>query len=137
VVAYSFKQIFIEPIEAGTKRQTMRNERERHVRVGEEIQLYYGMRTRHCRLIGRALCAAVTPVALDFMNDRVVIGDGTPGIRVLGTFRKINDFARADGFRDWNDLIAFWAKEHPKVPDRWSGVLIEWTAFRSAAIIAA
>jgi hypothetical protein len=46
VVAYSFRQQFRPPILAGTKRQTIRADRKRHARPGEQLQLYTGMRTR-------------------------------------------------------------------------------------------
>jgi len=59
MVAYSFKAQFREPILAGTKRQTIRADRKRHARLGEALQLYTGMRTRQCKLIGRATCNAL------------------------------------------------------------------------------
>lgn len=68
MVAYSYKARFVEPIRLGLepgpwipgmKRQTIRADRKRHARPGEEIQHYRGMRTRQCFLIGRAICEAV------------------------------------------------------------------------------
>ena len=52
MVAYSFKKQFGPPILAGTKAQTIRADRKRHVRSGELVQLYTGMRTRQCRRLG-------------------------------------------------------------------------------------
>lgn len=51
MVAYSFHPRFVDAILGGTKRQTIRMHRRRHARPGEEMQLYAGMRTRHCRLV--------------------------------------------------------------------------------------
>ena len=64
---------------AGTKGGTIRAARKRsyyqkpgahrpagHARVGEELQLYTGMRTKHCRLIARKTCVAVEPITLVF-----------------------------------------------------------------------
>jgi hypothetical protein len=126
MVAYSFKTRFVTPILAGTKRQTIRADRKRHARPGEEIQLYTGMRTRHCKLIGRAECAAVRMIRLDFVQcavlaDGVVIAGGLDG--------SLDRFAQADGFKDWWCLDAFWEEEHPghRIFD---GVLIEWGSVR-------
>lgn len=137
MVAYSFKGQFEDPIRAGTKPQTMRNDRKRHARVGEEIQLYYGMRTKHCRLIGRATCSAVTPVRIDFKRCTVRI-EGQPLIKGQ---MALDYFAVRDGFKDWAALRAFWVKEHREntkkgEPTRpllaWSGVLIEWKDFKGS-----
>lgn len=67
-VAYSFQQQFAEPILAGTKGGTIRAQRSGrgHARPGEELQLYTGMRTKHCRLICRKPCIAVTRILLGF-----------------------------------------------------------------------
>lgn len=39
MVAYSFRKRFGPPILAGTKAQTIRADRKRHARPGEEVQL--------------------------------------------------------------------------------------------------
>lgn len=80
MVAYSFKAQFVEPIRAGLglptepqirpKRQTIRADRKRHARPGEELQLYRGMRTRQCFLIGRAACTEVTKIRIIDAGDR-------------------------------------------------------------------
>ena len=70
MVAYSFRPRFIEPILGGRKRQTIRAiGRRRHARPGDPLQLYAGMRTRNCRLIGRAICIDVVEVGLRFAED--------------------------------------------------------------------
>ena len=125
MVAYSFKARFAAPITAGTKRQTIRAPRKRHARPGEEVQLYTGMRTRQCRLVGRATCRAVRRVQIEITDvdwANYVEIDGVP-------VADLDAFARSDGFADWSDMVAFWRKEHPSSdPDRlsFSGVMIEW-----------
>lgn len=74
MVAYSFRAHFEAPIRAGTKAQTIRADRARHARAGEELQLYTGMRTQHCRLIGRAICMAVSPICINFAQERIEVG---------------------------------------------------------------
>jgi hypothetical protein len=49
MVAYSFHRQFVDPIRQGVKTGTVRAARMRHANVGERIQLYTAMRTKHCR----------------------------------------------------------------------------------------
>lgn len=121
MVAYSFKGRFAEPILSGTKRQTIRADRKRHARPGEELQLYTGMRTRSCRLIGRAICLAVSPVRLGFGKDPFV----EVHHHTAAWPSELDLFARSDGFSDWRDMAAFWTAEHPDAAI-FSGVLIQW-----------
>lgn len=144
MVAYGFKRRFIQPIRAGLrldgwpngaiydgepKFQTIRAPRTgrgRHARPGEELQLYYAMRTKHCLLIGKARCASVDQIDLAFRQRR-----RSDWVRISSMPHKIDRpfdldvFARSDGFEDWADLRAFWREEHPDVDD-FSGVLIKW-----------
>lgn len=133
MVAYSFKTRFAAPILAGTKRQTIRADRKRHVRPGEELQLYTGMRTRHCKLIGRAVCEAVYPIELFLAGPREGYSEAwsdthaDPRFATAGVYKAdCNKFAVADGFARWSDLVLFWRAEHPGV-DHFGGVLIRWT----------
>lgn len=121
MVAYSFKARFIAPIQDRTKRQTIRNTRKRHARVGETLQLYSGMRTKFCKLIGTAKCIGVSDIRLDFDERRVEHASG----HALTTEAETDAFAQTDGFADWRAMEAFWAKEHPGVR-QFSGVLIVW-----------
>jgi len=75
MVAYSFRARFREPILVGAKRQTIRADRKRHARPGEQLQLYTGMRTRECAIIARALCSQVMPVRIDVDGCRIEVGD--------------------------------------------------------------
>jgi hypothetical protein len=123
MVAYSFQKQFVAPILAGTKTHTVRADRKRHARPGEELQLYSGMRTQHCKLIMRARCIDVKPIVIvpkRGLGAFVTIGREFPGITP-------DDFARSDGFRCWADLCDFWDKHHPGV-DEFSGVIIFWSS---------
>jgi len=133
MVAYSFKPRFAEPILDGTKTQTIRaNGKRRHSRVGEELQLYTGMRTRNCKLIRRAECIEVLPVRLLFSYKNGPVGFFVDK-RQLDT-AEMETFAYADGFgRDGDsavmDMTVFWLKEHgdPKVDMlAFDGALIRW-----------
>lgn len=128
MVAYSFKAQFRPPILAGTKRHTVRNDRKRHARPGEELQLYTGMRTRQCLIIGRAICEDVRSISLWFDEDPEMEGIVTPGFGYPGG---LEGFAIADGFESWAALKAFWRANHPSIwkPDgsaTFDGKLIMW-----------
>jgi hypothetical protein len=130
VVAYSFQRRFVDPIVSGTKKQTIRADRRRHARYGEEIQLYTGMRTKGCRLVGLATCGVVSPITLDFIANEI---DLNPVSFDDGV--SLDRFARSDGFHSWEDLCTFWRVEHEGI-SRWSGVLIRWHGFRVLQAVA-
>lgn len=128
MVAYSFKQQFIEPILCGAKRQTiraLRGGKSWHAAPGDELQLYTAMRTKYCRLIGKAICTEVWPVTIDFRNNVVTVREAVHRGEVSLDF-----FAQGDGFGDWLGMREFWAREHQDTPV-FSGVLIRWDSFRA------
>jgi len=131
MVAYSFKKSFVPFILDGSKRQTIRNPRKRHAQQGEVIQLYSGMRTKHCQLIGRAHCASVHNVELDFGANEICIDDA-----VTMTGGALDAFALSDGFQGrpaagnrpvltpWEHMRAWWRITHDVAVFR--GMLIRW-----------
>jgi hypothetical protein len=141
MVAYSFKIQFVEFIELGFERPTAerakggtirepRLGRGRHARPGEELQLYYAQRTKQCRLLGRPTCKDVQPITLDFEQGLVLIGTSTPGLtNTIAGWRRLNIFARFDGFPDWRGMRDFWDREHggeAGVVRVFNGVHIRW-----------
>jgi hypothetical protein len=131
--------MFVPPIKRGLlvppaprpKRQTIRaHGKRRHARPGEELQLYTGMRTKHCRLIGRARCTRVRNITIAFRKtwrrDWVKINGGRgPDGDIIDRPTLLDAFAQRDGFEDWRELRRFWAKHHKDVRD-FEGLLIEW-----------
>lgn len=154
MVAYSFKERFINPIRVGLgqdplfelngralvsdmevpirpKRQTIRaNGKRRHARPGEIVQLYYGMRTKACYSIGVAKCTEVRCIVLSFTSTPSVAIGGI-GDERYATYAGagLNEFARADGFENWNDLVVFWRETHA-YDSIFIGTLIEWEPIR-------
>jgi hypothetical protein len=142
LTAYNFKARFIEPIRAGTKRQTIRAERlgrSRHARPGEVLQIYTALRTKRTELLGYATCVRVRSIRFEFSacrnigESRIYIsgGEGMPWRRFCPT--SLDAFARRDGFEDWGELREFWALEHDGVRE-FEGALIEWDGFRQAGL---
>lgn len=144
MVAYSFKKRFVDPIRVGlgvyksgdpdtalraawpaAKCQTIRADRKRHARVGEELQLYCGMRTKGCFPIGRARCTSVLPIELHFIEwGSAVVGSGKVAEHCYFDER-LHVFAQADGFENWEAMKAFWREQHPGI-DQFRGWLIQW-----------
>ncbi len=127
MVAYSFNRRFIEPIRQGQKTQTIRSYSEaRQPRPGQLLQLYTGMRTKHCRrILPDVPCLTVMKVQIEFAFDQEWVIDKitTDGIRV----RDLDDFAIRDGFTDRYDMSAFWRAHHPEATATgFDGILIEW-----------
>lgn len=143
MVAYGFKKYFAPQIEDGSKGHTIRGHRRRHAHVGEPVQLFTGLRTRHCRkIIPDPVCIAVLPIVI-MSSDLIEAGiayievDGTPLHR-----DEIEAFAVSDGFDPARlqgiapaKLIGstaretmgrFWAAENPG--SIFQGVIIRWEA---------
>jgi hypothetical protein len=116
MVAYSFKARFADAVETRRKRQTIRAEwKSRHARPGEYLQLYTGMRTKHCRKLvdPDPVCLSVQPVVMNTWGVRI---DGEP----VG---ELGGFAAADGFADWPEMRDWFAETHG-FP--FTGWLISW-----------
>jgi hypothetical protein len=148
MTAYSFQKRFVSHVQAGLepgtwlpgmKRHTMRLPRKGkpgHARIDGPMELYTGMRTKHCRLIGRGRCIAKIGVQLVWQGGALrlrpvnsncsdAVFDLAPPILVtlLGASLEgpaMDEFARADGFADAADLARFW-----QVPDDEYGVYLD------------
>ncbi len=122
MVAYSFQKRFCKAIERGEKCQTIRAERKRHARVGERLQLFYGMRTKHCRkLIADPVCVSTQRIEIQFTGGTIL------SIAIAGTAipqAHFDRFAQEDGFQDAEDMASFWVAAHGDKP--FTGVLIKW-----------
>lgn len=131
MVAYSFRPRFVDPIRVGLnmipggklcgpKLHTIRADRKRHARPGEELQFYCGMRTPKCFLIGRARCRDVRPITITFGSNPVVriglgklVGDiGGSEAFLMYRHGGLDMFAIEDGFASWEEMRAFWAETH-------------------------
>jgi hypothetical protein len=133
MVAYSFKRRFLVPIREGWKTQTIRAARDRHARPGEMLQLFVGMRTRHCeKILPDVRCIEVCKVVIQFDGEGEIDRITTDGLPV----RDLDAFAVRDGFTDASDMAAFWRSEHgPR--EVFHGVLVEWAAPMPAELEAA
>lgn len=135
MTAYSFKRRFVLPIQVGLglvdrpeitpKQHTIRADRKRHARPGEEVQLYTAMRTKQCELIGRARCTTVEPIEMHFRERRRSDWVRSSTLGKIDRPENLRRFAQSDGFEDWERLREFWREEHPGIDD-FVGVIIFW-----------
>ncbi len=144
MVAYGFKRKFEVPIRVGLKQakvlvgnihpktQTIRAEgKRRHARPGETLQLYCSMRTKSCFKIGDARCINVRPITIKFGKDFdiVTIAGEEPFGGKAEDIHRLDQFAYADGFASWEELLKFWDAEHGQIVTKcgtFSGFLIQW-----------
>ena len=132
MVAYSFQRQFIEPIDLGirnpfadqVKLQTIRANRKRHARVGEMLQLYFGMRTKHCmKIVPDQKCEHVFNIRFEVTKSGIkdiYTGLSEPRFELS----KVNEFAQEDGFADADAMRDFWLTSHGE--GLFEGVLIKW-----------
>lgn len=116
MTSLGFKKEFAGQVEARTKRQSIRpNNR---FRVGQHLQLYFGMRTSHCRKLSAEdpVVVAVDSVVID--RNFISVG-GRP---LDGIDRE--KMAIADGFADWDNFEAFFRDSEQGLP--FHGQLVKW-----------
>jgi hypothetical protein len=121
--AYNFQKRFVVPIRRGTKTNTIRRiGKRRHAQIGERIQLYTGMRTRHCKkIVADRICSRVSDI-------EITIGDSNfQSIDIDGVFlprARWLAFAKRDGFESVGDFHELFKRMHGVGTFR--GVLIQW-----------
>lgn len=138
MVAYSFEKRFVGHVQAGLepgpwcpgmKRHTLRKPRlgrQGHARPEQPVHLYTAMRTKHCRMIGKAVARVQIPVLLLWNGKRLGLmrnAGAAPRSRVAHLApavqqlldeptitlkgKAMDAFARTDGFADAAEMAAF------------------------------
>lgn len=127
MVAYNFRKQFAEQVTSGKKRQTIRlRNGKRPPRVGDEINLYYGLRTKSCRLLRTVKCKGVVSLVVDVPRESVTAWS-TASFLPLPVPIKGKDLiqlARDDGFNTVDEFFSFFRKQYGEQQlDCW---LIAW-----------
>lgn len=114
------------------KRQTIRQLRKdgRDPNVGDTLYLYTGMRTKGCQKLGEVTCLFVIDVEIAKNGMLTVEGKANSTLpfykRLADEYPDLNPkeaIARLDGFKDWAEMQAWFAKTH-HLP--FKGKLIGW-----------
>ena len=111
----NFKSKFAHAVEAGQKRQTIRQVRKHPIKVGDTLYLYTGMRTKACRKLAEEKCVAIEPIEI---HPTYITVSG----RVLN-MRERHSLAVADGFTRLDQFYEFFIS-HYDMP--FKGVVIKW-----------
>jgi hypothetical protein len=130
MVALNFKAQFADDVELGRKRRSIRAQRKdgRNPKLGDALQLYTGMRQKGCRKLLDAKCVRVRPVEIDYTGIKLdgrplYAGDAPSFTGGVDPESFDGDFARADGFDSFGDMVEFFRAEYG-LP--FNGLLIEW-----------
>lgn len=129
MVALNFKPEFVYPIDAGIKRRTIRRVRKAgNPEPQKPLQLYTGMRTKGCEKIRDVTCTRVRPVVIDHtgitLDGRALYAGDAPAYQGGEDPESYDgDFARADGFNDFSEMVDFFDSQYG-LP--FEGQLIEW-----------
>jgi hypothetical protein len=118
MVAFNFSPEHAPKVESGEKLQTIRETKRGY--VGDRTQLYTGQRTPACRKLRQddPPLTHVTPCHI--RPEGFVVGN------TAGVPRDNDPFARADGFKDYADMLAWFQKKYGR--ESFSGYLHIWAA---------
>lgn len=133
----SFKKRFAGNVRNGRKRQTIRGFRKYPIRPGETLYLYTALRTKYAKKLREVTCESVHNIFILFNGKKIfVFEQSDTGFRhpaIYNSDAALDAFAKADGFKDFEDMRAFWIAEHGvkkgnrKVILRpFKGTLIKW-----------
>ncbi len=116
--AYNFQIRFEQSLRAGTKRSTFRVVRKdgKVQKVGDQVIMYTGMRTKACNYIGQSKCIGVR---------KAIVGEDGLCVDSLAPVSKTEAdwYAQRDGFKDFAEMQS-WVRDTHGLPAR--GHIIEW-----------
>ncbi len=123
----NFQARFANDVAAGRKRMTIRASRRDGLdpKAGDVLKLWTGLRTPHTRKLGEETCATSVKIQMDEQG-LVWIDKGPDGDHhglYLLSMGEMDDLARADGFHDSDEMLA-WFKRRHGLP--FLGFLIRW-----------
>lgn len=121
---YNFRDQFAAKVEAGEKLQTMRLERrdKKRPKKGDRVQLFCGLRTKHCRKLAVGTVTACFSVVLE-------LGEASAHALIVDDLRlsatASEHFAKQDGFDSAKDMREFFRKQYRGEPE-FRGYCVRW-----------
>lgn len=113
-----------DKIISGAKRQTIRSVRKNPIKEGDKLFLYWKQQSpKDCEKLGETTCTAITPIVIE--DTGYLVFDHKDKVP---EFSGNDEFAIADGFKDWDDLVKYFEKNYG-LP--FEGVLIQWDAINA------
>ena len=115
MVAVNFRSQLADAVESGEKYMTIRPTA--RCKVGDNLQLYTGQRTKGCRKLRDGVCATVAPIQI---TTRSIVLDGY----MYGMGTDMAGFiAKSEGFETMSEMLEFFDRLYG-LP--FEGCLIEW-----------
>lgn len=143
MVAFNFRGQFIEAVETGRKRQTIRDTLRPGAYPGAAVQLYYGLRTKACRLLGAGVLDEIWEVEIGRLSNEepfinlVLKSSRMPqpswSLSLWLVHEDAVKFAQADGFESI-DAFMDWFLPHQLCLESYRGFLYRWTPGRSHGV---
>lgn len=116
MVAFNFSPELAPLVESGKKNQTIR--RTKRGKIGDRCQLYTGQRTKLCRKLRDDDPPLITVVHIVLRRDYFLVGN------CMTCQSDPDEFARADGFKDYKEMIAWFTERYGAAP--FAGFLHIW-----------
>ena len=123
---YNFQKRFVLFILSGAKRHTIRATRKNPDKVGNTAHLFTGLRTKQTQLLGRYPITKIEPIEIlecpcqqDHCQKVNVVINGE-----ALSYDEREKLAKLDGFRDFNEMKAFWKGRLP-----FKGEIVHWNPF--------
>lgn len=119
--AISFS-VFKDKILSGEKKQTIRLPRKNPIKAGDRLYLYWHQRSPNNELLLETVCVGVNTVKVS-QATVYIYDENLLFHKSINDEAKLNTFAIADGFNDWNHMREWFQQQHG-LP--FEGVLIKW-----------
>jgi len=116
MVAFNFSPEFADDVASGKKRQTIRQTK--RGKVGDPVQLFTGQRTKQCRRLRQD-----EPV-LEAVSYIHIAPTGISLGNIANFPRDRDDFAKADGFKDFAAMHAWFKAKYGQ--DHFYGYVHRW-----------
>lgn len=115
----TFKPQFVEPIKAGTKIHTIREDKKGRWKTGMKIQFWNG-NPRNVKAkphqFQSGICTDVKQINIDIDWSKIfIIGSNLSDTTVITGISKLNEFAVKDGFKDWNEMRQWFMDQYPDI----------------------
>ena len=123
---------FIDKILSGEKCQTIRQPRKLPIKPGDTLNLYTGLRTKDCQLLGTAVCEKIVPIKIEVFD----FGHTVFYTHKLGIFNPADDYikneiSKADGFDNYGQMECFFVNTYKLKPkDIKDFEIIAWKDFK-------
>lgn len=106
MVAFNFKKVFASDVESGIKTQTIRSKK--RCKIGDNVQLYTGMRTKSCRKLADSVCIGTAKIEItEDCPWRLSETEGEVHVR-----KDDKSFVELDGFKNAKEFVDFFRKEY-------------------------